>query len=134
MTWLQLLGDSGADLEFREGASDAVLDEVAHRLEHPLPESLRALLAETDGFDDVAGQWEVAWRCGRVAAENERLRSERLIQPTDTAFGDSGAGEPFVIDADGSVGCVSPITGERVELAPTLADFWTGWLTGRIAT
>lgn len=132
--WVELLKGTGARLVFRQGVAPGRLDELERRLGAPLPADLRALLSETDGFDDADGQWEVAWSVGRIGSETHRFRSDGLLDRDDVAFGDNGAGDPFCINVAGTVNVVSPIDGERVLLAESLSDFWDGWFRGRITT
>jgi hypothetical protein len=134
VAWVELFEEIGARLVLRDGASAERLDELERRLGDGVSAELRDLLAETDGFDDVDGQWEMAWSSTRVASETERFRRDGLLGHTEIAFGDNGCGEPFCLDAEGTVSVIYPIGGERMFLAPSLVDFWAGWLRGRITT
>jgi hypothetical protein len=135
MTWVDAVRTEGASLELRPGASATELNALERRV-GPIPHDLRALLQESDGIYDRDGQWEVAWSCDRMAAETERLRAEGLVADDEVAFGDNGAGDPFVmpVHGDGQVMSRSMVTGESSVLASSLPVFWTRWLRGEIST
>jgi hypothetical protein len=136
MSWVDALRRTGAVLRFREGASEAQLDALERRLGGPIPGDLRALLLESDGFDDVEGQWQVAWSCDRIAEETERVRADGLLGEDFLCFGDDGTGDPFCIShQDGGPVChLSLIGGELAVLAHLLPAFWDGWFRGVITT
>lgn len=129
---LRTLVDGGAPVRLRDGAEDALLGEVGATW----PGDLKALLRQSDGFDDVAGQWEVAWRTERIVAENARIRDNAPGLPAGwVCFGDNGAGDPFAVDSEsGAVHSVSAIDGETRKLAGSLSEFWIGWFAGTIST
>lgn len=123
-------------MRFREGASEVQLDALERRLGGPIPGELRALLLESDGFEDVEGQWEVGWSSDRIAEETERVRADGLLAGDVLCFGDDGTGDPFCISHQngGPVWWLSLIDGEMVVLADSLLAFWDGWLRGEITT
>ena len=132
MTWLERLRSHSPDgLEFRAGASEPDIAEVENALGHQLPKELRALLAETNGFDDRAGQWEVMWSAGRIAVETLQWRQRNAALMGFVCFGDDGAGDLFLqCTNDESTHVWNDIDGRSYLLAPSLGTFW-GRLAGR---
>jgi hypothetical protein len=122
----------GVSIGWRPGASAAFLADVGREW----PVELRQILRESNGFEDLAGQWEVSWSAERIVDENVQLRASGVELPTDwLCFGDNGAGDYFALDrSTGGVHVVFGASGETLALAPTIFEFWLGWFTGRITT
>jgi hypothetical protein len=96
----------------------------------PLPVSLRALLAATDGVFGEPGQWECLWPVSRISAEAPTWWAAGA--PTSfLPFGDNGAGDPLCIEVAG------PDIGKIVEWSaidlsstidwPNLKAWWRAW-------
>jgi hypothetical protein len=125
------IGATGASIDWRPGASTSLLLAVGR--EWPL--ELRQILRESNGFEDLAGHWEVAWSAERIFEENVQLRARGVELVTDwVCFGDNGAGDVFALDrSTGGVHVVFGASGETRAVAPTISEFWHGF-TGRITT
>ena len=123
---------AGASIGWRPGASVTCLADVGREW----PIELRQILRESNGFEDLAGQWEVLWSAERIVDENVQLRARGVELPAAwLCFGDNGAGDYFALDrATGGVHVVFGASGETLALAATNFEFWLGWFTGRITT
>jgi hypothetical protein len=123
---------AGASIGWHPGASVTFLADV----EREWPVELRQILRESNGFEDLAGHWEVSWSAERIVEENVQLRDRGVELPTDwLCFGDNGAGDFFALDrSTGGVHVVFGASGETLALAATISEFWLGWFTGRITT
>ncbi|MFI5606890.1 SMI1/KNR4 family protein [Amycolatopsis sp. NPDC051903] len=95
--WTRVLNPERLGLNLRSGASDYELAALELALGTPVPPQLRDLLAFSDGFEDLAGLWECAWSCERVASENTQAWQSSRLPRTLLAFGDDGAGTCFCV-------------------------------------
>ncbi|KQW17499.1 SMI1/KNR4 family protein [Streptomyces sp. Root369] len=81
-------------------ATEEALVLVEERLGQPIPQSLRSLLAESDGISAAYGM-EIVWSAERILVENMSIREDvqfrDLYMPFDPLlfFGDNGAGDQF---------------------------------------
>ena len=135
-SWSERLRAHSPDgLALRPGATEATIAKAEEALGHRLPADLRVLLLETDGFEDRAGQWEVAWPVRRISAETLQWRQRRPILSGFVCFGDNGAGDPFLLSrSNDSAHIWNDIDDHSYRLAPSLDAFWEGWLDGSIKT
>jgi hypothetical protein len=56
----------GVSIGWRPGASAAFLADVGREW----PVELRQILRESNGFEDLAGQWEVSWPAERIVDDH----------------------------------------------------------------
>lgn len=87
-------------VEWRDPANEHSLAAIESQSGQSIPESLRALLMESDGIDAHYGT-ELVWTADKILSENaEFRRSEQLsnlYMPFDSLlfFGDNGGGDQF---------------------------------------
>ncbi|MEU6660854.1 SMI1/KNR4 family protein [Streptomyces sp. NPDC046821] len=87
-------------VEFQDPATDHILGEVERRLGQSVPPSLRELLLESNGIEDVYGT-ELVWAAEKILGENLAFRDSvefrGLYQSFDALmfFGDNGGGDQF---------------------------------------
>jgi hypothetical protein len=101
------------------------------------PAGLRGLYLVSDGVFDKVGQWFVLWPLGDVLRRNEKAwLGEDVGRQRLVGFGDDGTGAPFCVPRDGGVGVFTwnLIDGVAYRLADTVEEFWSGWVSGTIAT
>jgi cell wall assembly regulator SMI1 len=131
--WRALLDPDRRGLQLGPPASAGDLSELEARIGQSIPTDLRDLLAVANGFDDLAGQWQVAWDAERIVTENDRMWRAAVIDSNRLAFGDNGAGDPFCLvlngDDAGTVEERSLITLDAARSWPSLDEFWTDWLS-----
>lgn len=136
-TWEHLLRPENR-VELQPPADCDHIARVEQDLSIELPPELRTLYETTNGLYDKPGQWFVMWPLADLAARNAPawIEWETEARRRFLAFGDDGAGQPFclALDGDPTVFSWSPIDQEATPRAPTLHDFWSAWLSGRIAT
>ncbi len=140
--WTALVKSTGADVELRPRVTQDDVARAEDALGHALPADLAALFSETNGFYDKGAYHEPCWPLQRVVTENTKFRTEVRFPDAELklCFGDNGAGEPFLHLAAGhgawrpQVYAWSWIDQEARLLAPTLADFWRGWLSGTVTS
>jgi hypothetical protein len=130
--WLALLDANRRGLRLGPSATVGELLSLETQIGHPIPTDLRNLLNVANGFEDLGGQWQVAWDTHRIAAENEWMWRSTVIDPSRLAFGDNGAGDPFCLVLDGDeAGAVEERSAIGLGVTrswPNLAKFWTDWL------
>lgn len=127
--------------QFYPPVSAARLAEAEQQLQVALPASLRGLYLETDGVmemlalgsgEEIETGWQV-WTLAEVIEQN-RSRSRPLL--FFAGAGVDGIRFGFPIDAGGTCGesvvVWYPLRAGTTELAPTLADFLSGWLAGTL--
>lgn len=140
--WTQLLEQASPHVRLRAPATRQAIREAETGLGHPLPEQLAELLEQTDGFHQADAHYDPCWPLARLVDENLRIRRDDLMPQADRKLyiGDNGAGQPFFVATDDfaawdeDVLVWSRIDGEAQRLAPNLADFWQGWLSGAISS
>lgn len=69
--WQALLDPDRRGLRLGPPASVGDLASLETQIGHPVPTDLRDLLSVANGFDDLAGHWQVAWDTERIVTENE---------------------------------------------------------------
>lgn len=107
------------------------LADAERRLGVRIPESVRALYADSDGRHDDVGQWWVVWPLERLIAENTRYWSEGWLSLSLLAFGDDGTGDPFCVyhgDPVEAVARWSMIEHAVFERYESMNTFVTTWL------
>ncbi len=131
--WSRLLRVDGFKLQ--PGVPGDALDEADDSLHLRLPEELRSLYVVSDGVFDASGEWFVIWPLQMLVEENRKRRQAGLLPEDHLAFGDDGAGDPFLVQpGEPTVKCWHPIEDRMVHLARDLVTFWQGWTTGTIRT
>ncbi|MGW1006487.1 SMI1/KNR4 family protein [Streptomyces sp. NPDC002520] len=97
--WRELASEF-PDVDLQDPATSDALTAIEEQLGQPLPESLRELLAETDGIEANYGT-EVVWTAEKILEENQAFRANEqfrnLYMPFDALmfFGDNGGGDQF---------------------------------------
>ncbi|WP_432890347.1 SMI1/KNR4 family protein [Kribbella sp. CA-245084] len=136
--WLQTLRTGDDGLKLQGPADPGEIAAVELRLGVAFPGELRGLYEVTDGIFDKPGEWFVMWRLVDVARWNLEAWSgwESEARRELLGFGDDGAGDPFCVALDGkpTIFTWSPIEQEARPLAPSLREFWLGWVSGQIKT
>jgi cell wall assembly regulator SMI1 len=99
--WQAVLDPDRRGLRLGPPASVGDLASLETQIGHPVPADLRDMLSVANGFDDLAGQWQVAWDTERIVTENQRMWRTAVIDSTRLAFGDNGAGDPFCLVLSG---------------------------------
>jgi hypothetical protein len=124
---------------FRPPVTPEELRQCEAALGQPLPEELRALLAETNGVEGEYGLGLV-WSAERIAADNSRFRRSpdfaELYMPFDPLvfFSDAGNGDQFAVVMRGNreVYVWNHEDDSRTWVAPTVLQFLEAWMTGRL--
>lgn len=109
-TWKSLILSLTADAKFSPSAELGQIEAIEHGLQATLPNELRDLLAELDGFTADHGA-DVVWSARDILERNHEFRSTEefrdLYMPFDNLlfFGDDGGGDQFAysIHADGII-------------------------------
>jgi hypothetical protein len=125
--------------DFRPPATEQELRACETALHQPLPEELRALLAETNGVESEYGL-ALVWSCQRIGSDNALFRSTpafaELYMPFDPLvfFSDAGNGDQFAIAMRGNheVYVWNHEDDSRTWVAPTVLRFLEDWMTGRL--
>lgn len=144
---IQPIGDLEPGPDFFPGASPDQLNTVERILRLPLPEQLRALLAESNGVLVCFGQHFI-WNSDELLQYNQPpwitpdyWRDGRSGQDTQHLlfFGDAGVDGiqfGFPITTDGAViehvFAWYPIGRRQVRKASSLKDYVEGWLSGTL--
>jgi hypothetical protein len=140
--WRELVSAVAPGIRFRDGAPPATLEDAERMLGNPLPTDLRAMLSETDGMEDQEGWTVLLWPVSQLVLENLEHRGPDWQSVDDgpwthrLCFAATGSGEDFILDLDqddGQVYVWNYVEGCAYFVAPTLAEFWTGWLSGTLA-
>src|SRR5262245_3969841 len=143
MNWKEHIAAICAQASFSEPAEERALAAAETKLGMRLPESLRELLAESNG---VRGEYELAliWPIERIIEDNRLFRADEsfrtLYMPFDGLlfFADAGNGDQFAFAvAGGQVRRPDIFVWDHEEdsrrwLAKDLSDYLEGWLSGRI--
>jgi SUKH superfamily protein len=133
-----------AEASFSEPAEEQALSAAETQLGMRLPESLRELLAESNG---VRGEYdlELIWSIERIIADNRLFRENEsfrtLYMPFDGLlfFADAGNGDQFAFAVAGGqvrrpdIFVWNHEDDSRTWLAKDLGDYLEGWISGRIA-
>jgi hypothetical protein len=121
-------------------ASQAPLLRCATVLGRPLPADLAALLRESNGIEGEYGAGLI-WSAERIVSENRARRADSgcaaLSMPFDPLlfFADTGNGDLFALLSGlgrPDVFIWNHENDSRTWVAPSLAEYLEGWLTGRI--
>jgi hypothetical protein len=144
MNWKEHIAAICSEATFSEPADEQALLAAETRLSMRLPESLRELLAESNG---VLGEYELAliWPIERIVADNRTFREcesfRTLYMPFDGLlfFADAGNGDQFAFAVAGGqvrrpdIFVWNHEDDSRTWLARDLGDYLEGWISGRIA-
>jgi len=144
MNWKEHIEAICAQATFSEPAEVQALLAAETQLGMRLPQSLRELLAESNG---VRGEYDLAliWPIERIVADNRSFRESKsfrtLYMPFDGLlfFADAGNGDQFAFAiADGQVRRPDIFVWDheddsRTWLAKDLREYLEGWVSGRIA-
>jgi hypothetical protein len=153
MSWRTLVeqayggGREDARPRFEPPAYAAALERVERGLSCRLPQDLRDLLLEADGIMELSnfdGSWSenmwLVWPLAEVRERNLELRRERgegRFPPGALAFSSAGAdGIVFAFDlkTDGAaVFAWDPLEAQLARKAPSLREFISGWIAGKIS-
>lgn len=125
--------------DFRAPASEQELRACEAALCQPLPEELRALLAETDGVEGEDGL-ALVWSSQRIGSDNALFRRTpafaELYMPFDPLvfFSDAGNGDQFAVAMRGNqeVYVWDHEDDSRTWVAPTVLRFLEDRMTGRL--
>jgi len=144
MNWKQHIQAICAQASFSAPAEEPALLAVETQLGMRLPESLRELLAESNG---VRGEYDLdlIWPIERIIADNRLFRENEsfstLYMPFDGLlfFADAGSGDQFAFAVAGGqvrrpdIFVWNHEDDSRTWLAKDLRDYLEGWISGRIA-
>jgi hypothetical protein len=144
MNWKQNIQAICAQATFSQPAEEQALSAAETQLGMRLPESLRELLAESNG---VRGEYELdlIWPIERIVADNRLFRENEsfrdLYMPFDGLlfFADAGSGDQFAFAVAGGqvrrpdIFVWNHEDDSRTWLAKDLRDYLEGWISGRIA-
>ncbi|QDU86878.1 SMI1 / KNR4 family protein [Pirellulimonas nuda] len=142
-SWREMLRGLSSDCEFSPPTTEYQLESSERELGAGLPDDLRSLLSETNG---VTAEYGVAliWPIERILNDNMAFRSNpefrELYMPFEPLlfFADAGNGDQFGFSV--LAGCVRRTDvftwnhedDSRTWVAPTLARYLEGWLSGQI--
>jgi hypothetical protein len=144
MNWKQHIQVICTQANFSEPAEEQALSAAETLLGMRLPESLRELLAESNG---VRGEYDLdlIWPIVRIVADNRLFRENEsfrtLYMPFDGLlfFADAGNGDQFAFAVAGGqvrrpdIFVWNHEEDSRTWLAKDLLDYLEGWVSGRIA-
>jgi SMI1 / KNR4 family (SUKH-1) len=137
-TWRALLG-THPTLELGTSCTDYELGQ-AEKIIGQIPRELASFLREVNGVFDQSGQWHVGWPLNRIVAERQGPSYGQRQLGHLLAFGDNGTGEPFCVPTSAPDAATTPVShwsfidGQATILAPSLHQFWAGWIAGSITT
>ena len=144
MNWKEQIEAISAHATFSAPAEEQALFAAETQLGLQLPQSLRELLAESNG---VRGEYDLAliWPVERIVADNRSFRESvsfrTLYMPFEGLlfFADAGNGDQFAFAVAGGQVRRSDIfvwnheDDSRTWLAKDLREYLEGWISGRIA-
>lgn len=110
---------------------EAALADAETRLGTAIPPPIRAVYAAGNGRYNTAGQWWVVWPLGRLVQDNVAAWNDGLLPRDLLAFGDDGAGNPFVLRLDTESGDVARwnYVDDALETSEgSMEDFLREWL------
>jgi cell wall assembly regulator SMI1 len=134
--WQSALGEISSDLALRLGCSSERIAEAEQRLGVRFPRELAEYLEATDGLYDNKAEYAYGWSLDEIVRENTRAWGDgtTALDSALLAFGGDGAGAWFCVslapDSATAVFHWNWIDLESRPVAPDLASFWHGWLTG----
>jgi hypothetical protein len=144
--WREFISGISSECKFHNPASQAQIDALATSLNVTLPPELVSLLRETDGIYHASNYIDLIWPCEMIRRENLKFRTEKAFietwKPLDDmvffsypGFDSITFGFPVLPQgvAESHVLVWYPIGDNRVQIAPSLKDFVSGWLKGTIA-
>ncbi|WP_406723691.1 SMI1/KNR4 family protein [Streptomyces sp. GD-15H] len=138
--WTEALAVLPGTTVFQPPAAEASLLRCATVLGHPLPADLAALLRESNGVEGEYGAGLI-WSAERTVSENRTRRQDSefaaLYMPFEPLrfFADAGNGDLFGLLSGlrrPDVFVRDHEDDSRTWVAPSLAKYREGWLTGRI--
>ena len=100
--WRGLIEQLYPEATFADGVSEASLSRAERQLGHPVPDTLAAVLRETDGVLDVHGGGLI-WPVERIVADNIFSRTDptyaEMYMPFEPLlfFADAGNGDQFAL-------------------------------------
>ena len=144
MNWKERIEVICAQANFSEPAEEHGLFAAETQLGMRLPQSLRELLAESNG---VRGEYDLAliWPIERIVADNRSFRESKsfrtLYMPFEGLlfFADAGNGDQFAFAVAGGqvrrpdIFVWNHEDDSRTWLAKNLHEYLEGWVSGRIA-
>jgi hypothetical protein len=144
MNWKEHIEAICAQASFSQPAEEQALFAAETQLGMRLPQSLRELLAESNG---VRGEHDLAliWPLERIVADNRSFRESESFRTLYMSFegllffADAGNGDQFAFAVAGGQVRRSDIfvwnhgDDSRTWLAKDLREYLEGWLSGRIA-
>ena len=144
MNWKEHIEAICAQANFSEPAEEQALLAAEMQLGMRLPQSLRELLAESNG---VRGEHDLAliWPIERIVADNRSFRESQSFRTLYMSFegllffADAGNGDQFAFAVAGGQVRRSDIfvwnheDDSRTWLAKDLREYLEGWVSGRIA-
>jgi hypothetical protein len=144
MNWKEHIAAICAQASFSEPAEERALFAAETQLGMQLPQSLRELLAESNG---VRGEYSLAliWPIERIVEDNRLFREDEsfrtLYMPFDGLlfFADAGNGDQFAFAVAGGqvrrpdIFVWNHEDDSRTWLARDLREYLEGWVSGRIA-
>lgn len=96
------------------------------------PEEIRSILRISNGIEETmlhpktGERMSIGWIVypyEMMLEENSFYQQEYGIE--GFVFSDNGAGEPYLLKADGTVACFDPICGEESRAAESLSSFYS---------
>ena len=141
--WIKTLKNISDDFEFLKPATEEALLKTEQNLGHPLPETLRELLLETNGVEQNSAYLLFILPIERIEKDNLDMRQNPVLNfymPFDHLlfFADAGNGDKFAfpIAKDNTIGsdifAWNHEDDSRMWCAPSLQLFIKWWMEGNI--
>jgi hypothetical protein len=143
-TWKERIQRWEPKCSFGQPVAPAALASAERSLGVALPEDLKKLLCECDGFTEPTGGFHLVWPAQQIESENLQFRSNpdfrELYMPFDHLlfFGEAGDGDQFAFPiCDGAVRRADVFVwnhedDSRSWVAPRLETYVEWWLGARI--
>jgi SMI1-KNR4 cell-wall len=143
MNWKERIAAISAQASFSAPAEEQALLAAETQLGLRLPQSLRELLAESNGVREEHG-FALIWPIERIVADNRSFRESELFRTLYMPFegllffSDAGNGDQFAFAVVGGQVRRSDIfvwnheDDSRTWLAQNLREYLEGWISGRI--